>query len=118
MKTKKFKTLKGLCKFAGKVIPVSRILNEEFFIYPNRYRIILEGTALEQFATMLAEYLYKGRKQQEQIREAVIRHQSDRGEYLQCFFLYYDTKNDTIFINNCLSGEAFEYCRRKFLKQL
>lgn len=121
MKTKRFKTLKGFQQFVGcnwhNSIPVSKVLNEEFFIYPYRYRIILEGAAIVQFATMVAEYLYKDKEKQEKIRKAIIEHQSDRGEYLQSFYLSLHNDGE-FYINNSLSGEAFNYCRRKFLQQI
>lgn len=121
MRTKRFKTLKGFQRFVGhnwfNSIPVSKVLNGEFYIYPNRYMIVLEGTALEQFATMVAEYLYSDKVKQETIRKAIMEHQSDKGEYLQSFYLSLHNDGE-FYINNSLSGEAFNYCRRKFLQQI
>lgn len=120
MRTKRFKTLKGFQQFVGcnwhNSIPVSKVLNGEFYIYPNRYHIYLDGNALEQFATMVAEYLYSDKEKQEKIRKAIMEHQSDKGEYLQSFYL--SLHNGEFYINNSLSGEAFNYCRRKFLQQI
>ena len=117
MRTKRFKTLKGFQRFVGSnSIPVSKVLNGEFYIYPNHYHIYLDGNALEQFATMVAEYLYSDKEKQEKIRKAIMEHQSDKGEYLQSFYL--SLHNGEFYINNSLSGEAFNYCRRKFLQQI
>ena len=118
MRTKRFKTLKGFQRFVGSnSIPVSKVLNGEFYIYPNHYHIYLDGNALEQFATMVAEYLYKDESHQEKIRKAIMERQTDRHEYLQSFFLSRH-RDGTFYICNILSGEAFNYCRRKFLQQI
>ena len=116
MKTKRFKTLKGFYNFVGSQITIARLLNGEFYIYPNRYKVTLEGKALEQIADIIAKYLYNDKEKQVRIRKAVMNHQTDRDEYLQCFYLS-QSRDGEFFISNSLSGDAFNYCRRKFLQQ-
>lgn len=114
---KTFKTLRGFKNFVGRhATPISTILNGEFYNYPKRYHVTLEGKALEQFATMLSGYLYMGKEQQAMIKRAVMEHHTDPHGYLQCFYL--DYYHGEFGISNSLSGEAFEYCRRKFLKTI
>ena len=114
---KTFKTLRGFKNFVGQhATPISTILNGEFYNYPKRYHVTLEGKALEQFATMLSGYLYMGKEQQAMIKHAVMEHHTDPHGYLQCFYL--DYHHGEFWISNSLSGEAFEYCRRKFLKTI
>jgi len=121
---KTYKTLEGFFKAATKdktynSLRICDILNHNIFYDKKNYKPIkfeLKGKAIEQFADLVSKCLYTGKSARLEISNAIINGCNDKDEYLQCFYL--DKHNDIFYISNSLSGEAFEYCRRKFYKTL
>lgn len=116
MKNKKYKTLNGLTKAATYQIRVSDILNGKMTVNGKYCNVVLEGDALQQFATMLGNYLYTTKERSDVVVNAVINRSYCDASFLQCFYLCKGSKK--FYINNSLSGEAFNYCRRNFMKSI
>lgn len=112
---KTYKTLEGFLKSStkGKVCKYLRICD---ILNNNSIKFELQGKALNQFAELVSNYLYSGKTARLDIKNAIIRGCNDKNEYLQCFYL--SNRNGKFYVSNSLSGEAFEYCRRKFYKTL
>lgn len=66
-------------------------------------------------AKMFAKYIYQNPHRVEQITEALM---AGRGELdlFQCFYIDYSPKYG-IYCSNSLSGDAFDYCRRMYVKR-
>lgn len=66
-------------------------------------------------AEKFAEYLLSTKKRRADLVEALM---NGRGEldYFQCFYINYSPKYG-VYCNNSLSGEAFEHCKRMYLKK-
>ena len=75
----------------------------------------LSDEALKEFAKLFSKYIYSTKDRQQQIYDAII---SKRGDYsfFRGFFL--SERNGNIHIDNNLSGEAYNYCRREFMKSI
>lgn len=116
MKTMKYKTLSGLVKAAKYQIGVSDILNGKMTLNDKYCNVILEGDALTQIATMLGNYLYATKERADVVVNAVINRSFCDASFLQCFYLCKGVNG--FYLGNSLSGEAFNYCRRGFMKSI
>ena len=114
-----FKTLRGFYKSCYSQVTVENILSgRTVFKSGNSYKFDtfrLSDEALREFAKIFSEWLYSMKERQQQVYEAII---SKRGDYsfFQCFYL--SQHNGKLCISNSLSGEAFNYCRHKFMKSI
>ncbi len=114
-----FKTLQGFLKSCYSQVTVENILNNRTsFKSGSSYKydtFRLENEALSEFALLFSKYLYSTKERQQQVYEAII---SKRGDYsfFQCFYL--SEYKGKLRIGNSLSGEAYNYCRREFIKTI
>lgn len=114
-----FKTLQGLCKSCYSQVTVENILSgRTAFKLGNSYKydtFRLADEALSEFAKLFSTYIYSTKEKQQQVYEAIMHGRGDYS-YFQCFYLYKSTGK--LYISNSLSGEAFTYCRREFMKTI
>lgn len=114
-----FKTLRGFYKSCYSQVTVENILSgHTAFKSKNSYKydtFRLSGEALKEFALLFSKYIYSTKERQQQVYEAII---SQRGDYsfFQCFYL--SEYKGKLRIGNSLSGEAYNYCRREFMKTI
>ena len=116
MKTIKYKTIRGL-------LSQSRQMTIEYFFKNMFYHISkrkfcgfsIDDGQKRQVAEKFAEYLLSSKKRRSDLVDALINERGDLG-YFQCFYVNYDNKRG-VYINNSLSGEAFDYCKRMYLKK-
>lgn len=115
---RKFKTLRGFLNSTyRKNIAVESLLNGRGFFYrkDDRYACCenfqLSNEALKEFADIFSKYLYSTKSKADEVRYGIINHLGDNS-YLQAFYISLNGNN--IRISNSLSGEAFNYCKRKF----
>ena len=112
-----YRTLKGLLKAYGMQVTVEKFFDENQRIYRNGKNIRLQPTKELQFevATAFAKQLYKRKSSSENF---IARLTSESclldWSLFQCF--YVELSNGKIRISNSLSGEAHDYCIRKFLR--
>lgn len=112
---RRFKTLKGLMKSVGKsLVSVADVLDQIMW-FKNGHKIekfVLEDSALKEVAEILADNWSKG--YHKRVVEKVMANEGDNS-YLQCFYI--ESCNDGSFrVGNSLSGEAYNYCKRMWLK--
>ena len=116
MKTIKYKTIRGL-------LSQSRKMTIEYFFKNMFYHISkrkfcgfsIDDGQKRQVAERFAEYLLSSKKRRSDLVDALMNERGDLG-YFQCFYVNYDNKRG-VYINNSLSGEAFDYCKRMYLKK-
>lgn len=114
-----FKTLRGFCKSCYSQITVCGVMSgRAAFKSGTSYKydtFKLSDEALKEFAKLFSEYIYSTKDRQQQIYDAII---SKRGDYssFQCFYL--SECNGSLHIDNSLSGESYNYCRREFMKSI
>lgn len=116
MVTKKYKTLSGLIKAATHQIRVYDILNGKMTLNGKYCNVVLEGDALTQLSELLGNYLYATKERANAVINAVINRSYCDASFLQCFYLCKGVNG--FYISNSLSGEAFNYCRRGFMKSI
>lgn len=112
---RRFKTLKGLMKSAGKsLVSVEKVLDQRIW-FKNGHKteeFVLEDSALKEVAEILSNNWSKG--YHKRVVEKVMGRHGDNS-YLQCFYI--ESCNDGSFrVGNSLSGEAYSYCKRMWLK--
>lgn len=112
---RRFKTLKGLMKSVGKsLVSVEKVLDQRIW-FKNGHKteaFVLEDSALKEVAEILADNWSKG--YHKRVVEKVMANEGDNS-YLQCFYI--ESCNDGSFrVGNSLSGEAYNYCKRMWLK--
>ena len=116
MKTIKYKTIRGL-------LSQSRQMTVEYFFRNMFYHISkrklcgfsIDDDQKRQVAEKFTEYLLSSKKRRADLVDALMNERGDLG-YFQCFYVNYDNKRG-VYINNSLSGEAFDYCKRMYLKK-
>ena len=116
MKTIKYKTIRGL-------LSQSRQMTIEYFFKNMFYHISkrkfcgfsIDDSQKRQVAEKFAEYLLSSKKRRSDLVDALMNERGDLA-YFQCFYVNYDNKRG-VYINNSLSGEAFDYCKRMYLKK-
>ena len=116
MKTIKYKTIKGLLK------QCSQMTVEDFFsgmMYhksKNKYLCFdLDDTERLKVAEKFAEYLLSSKKRRADLVDALMEGRGDLS-YFQCFYVEYNDKHGPFFCCS-LCGEAFEHCKRMYLKR-
>ena len=75
----------------------------------------LDEKAKREAAEMFAKYLVSNKQRQNDLVAALM---DGRGEldYFQCFYINYSPKYG-LYFDNSLSGEAFDHCKRMYLKK-
>lgn len=74
----------------------------------------LSEDATKEAAELFANYLYNKGARQAEVAEGLARGWGDFSLF-QCFYISYSKKYG-VYCSNSLSGEAFNYCRRKYLR--
>ena len=112
-----YKTLRGLKKAYGIQVRVCDFFDQERRIYKNGKNLRLQPTKelQEKVARAFAEQIYKKKSSKENFVASLTSGSSWLDWSLfQCF--YVEQGKNGIHISNSLSGEAYNYCIRKFLR--
>ena len=112
-----YKTLRGLKKAYGIQVRVCDFFDQERRIYKNGKNVRLQPTKelQEKVARAFAEQIYKKKSSKENFVASLTSGSSWLDWSLfQCF--YVEQGKNGIHISNSLSGEAYNYCIRKFLR--
>lgn len=112
---RKFKTLKGLMKSAGRNnLSLADVLDRRLWFktsHKTEY-FYLYDSALKEVANLLAGNWSKGYRKR--VVNKVMANEGDNS-YLHCFMI--ERLNDGSFrVGNSPSGEAYDYCKRMWLK--
>ena len=114
---KSYKTLRGLKKAYGIQVRVCDFFDQERRIYKNGKNVRLQPTKelQEKVARAFAEQVYTWKGAKENF-VAILMSGSSWLDWslFQCF--YVEQGKNGIRISNSLSGEAYNYCIRKFLR--
>lgn len=115
MKTLKYKTLKGLLKKTQQMT-IEQLFSGRFNHTTKGWsNFVLDEDDKRKAATLFARYIYQNEHRVKQIVEALMDGRGDLGLF-QCFYIEYSPKYG-IYCSNSLSGDAFEYCRRMYVKR-
>lgn len=113
-----YKTLGGLMKAYGGQIEVREFFDRERLVYRNGKNVRLQPTKelQEKVARAFAEQIYKKESSKEYFVARLMSGNSLLYDFslFQCF--YVEQRKNGIHISNSLSGEAYNYCIRKFLR--
>ena len=111
-----YKTLRGLKKAYGGQIEVREFFDRKRLVYRNGKVVRLQPTKEleEKVARAFAEQVYTWKGAKENF-VAILMSGSSRLDWslFQCFYI--EQRKNGIFISNSLSGEAYNYCIRKFV---
>ena len=111
-----YKTLRGLEKAYGGQIRVSVFFDRKELVWKNGKHVRLQPTKEleEKVARAFAEQIYKKKSSKENF-VAILTSGSSWLDWslFQCFYVEQGEKG--IHISNSLSGEAYNYCIRKFV---
>ena len=111
-----YKSLRGLKKAYGNQVRVCDFFDQERRIYKNGKNVRLQPTKelQEKVARAFAEQIYKKKSSKENFVASLTSGSSWLDWSLfQCF--YVEQGKNGIRISNSLSGEAYNYCIRKFV---
>lgn len=112
-----YKTLRGLEKAYGGQIRVSVFFDRKEIVWKNGKHVRLQPTneLQEKVARAFAEQIYT-RKSSKDNFVAILMSENCWLDWslFQCF--YVEQRKNGIRISNSLSGEAYDYCIRKFLR--
>ena len=116
MKTYKFKTLRGLIRAASGQISAASVFSGRCYLSRGRgwSNVVLSDRARLEAAQLFAAYLVKTPARRADMVEALTAGRGDLSLF-QCF--YFDLTPDGVRVSNSLSGEAFEYCKREYLRR-
>lgn len=109
MKTIKYKTLNGLLS-QTRQMTMEQFLNKRFHHKTKGWiNFDLDGYIYDIVLELFSKYCFATKKAQKQMFHNLVNNYGDPS-LLQCFYI--DKKG----FSNSLSGEAFDYCRRRFNK--
>lgn len=109
MKTIKYKTLNGLLN-QTRQMNMEQFLNGRFHHNTKGWiNFDLDGYIYDIVLELFSKYCFATKKAQKQMFHNLVNNCGDTS-LLQCFYI--DKKG----FSNSLSGEAFDYCRRRFNK--
>ena len=116
MKTYKFNTLRGLLRAASGQITADSVFSGRVYLSRGRgwSHVVLSDRARLEAAQLFAAYLVRTPARRADMVAALT---AGRGDFslFQCF--YFDLTPDGVHVSNSLSGEAFEYCKREYLRR-
>ena len=113
---KSYKTLRGLLKQA-QVLRVEHPFRGRFHHNTKGWiNFRLDEKAKRDAAKLFAEYLLSTKGRRAELAEALVEGKGDLSLF-QCFYIGYKPKYG-IYCSNSLSGSAFNYCKRNYLKQI
>lgn len=115
MKTLHYKTLRGLLKQTSQMSIYKFFSGRIYRSGKGECNFTLAESEKRKTAEKFAEYLLSTKKRRADLVEALM---NGRGEldYFQCFYINYSPKYG-VYCDNSLSGEAFDYCKRMYLKK-
>lgn len=109
MKTIKYKTLKGLLN-QTRQITVEQFLNSRFYHNTKGWiNFKLDEEEKKKVLENFSKYCFATKKAQKQMFHNLVNNYGDPSLF-QCFYI------DKRGFSNSLSGEAFDYCKRRFNK--
>ena len=115
MKTMNYKTLRGLLK-QTRQLTIEQLFSERFCHKTRGWsNFALDENAKRDAAEGFAKYLISNKKRQNDLVDALM---DGRGglDLFQCFYINYSPKYG-IYFDNSLSGDAYNYCKRMYLKK-
>ena len=112
----KYKTLRGLLANHAGQMTAENLFNSRRIYKSGRgwCSFKLSEEATREAAEMFANYLYSKGERRDEVAEGLARGYGDFSLF-QCFYISYSKKYG-VYCNNSLSGDAFNYCRRKYLR--
>lgn len=114
-----FKTTKGFIKSSYLQVTIKDIMSgRTTFRHNGAYKredFELSSDVICEIAEGFSEYLYSTKERADKVFEAFVQH---RGNYslFECF--YVELRGNSLRFSNSLSGDAFNYCRREFMKSI
>lgn len=116
MRTYKFKTLRGLVRSASGQLTAENLFSGRVYLSNGRgwCNVVLSDRARLEAAEMFAAYCVASKSRRADMVEALA---GGRGDFslFQCFYLV-DYGHGLQFTNS-LSGSAFEWCKREYLRR-
>ena len=112
----KYKTLRGLLANHNGQMTIENLFNNRRIYKTGRgWRSFeLSEEATQEAAELFANYLYSKGERRDEVAEGLANGWGDMSLF-QCFYISYSKKYG-VHCSNSLSGEAFNYCRRQFLR--
>lgn len=114
-----FKTAKGFIKSSCLQVTVENIMSgRATFCHDGKYKhenFKLSSDAIREIAKEFSAYLYSTKERANEVFDAFMRHRGDYS-FFQCFYVEWSGKS--LRFSTSLSGEAFNYCRREFMKSI
>ena len=115
MRTKNYKTLRGLLKHTNQMT-IEQLFSGRFYHKTKGWcNFTLAESEKREAAEKFAKYLLSNKQRQNDLVAALM---DGRGEldYFQCFYIDYSKKYG-VYCSNSLSGDAYNYCKRMYLKK-
>lgn len=116
MRTYKFKTLRGLLRASSGQLTAENLFSGRVYLSRGRgwCNVVLAESARLEAAQLFAAYCVTSKARQADMVEALA---AGRGDFslFQCF--YFDDYGRGVQISNSLSGSAFEWCKREYLRR-
>lgn len=115
MIVKKYKTLKGYLKAVGGQVTVEFFFNSQIPLYRNGKNIRFEpcDELKREVADFFGKTLFKNKDRARNCADKLCNGWGDLS-YFQCFYI--NIGKNGLYINNSLSGDAYNYCRREFMR--
>lgn len=114
-----FKTTKSFLKSCYSQVTIESVMSgRATFNHKGRCKhenFKLSNEAIREIAKGFSEYLYSTKERANEVFNAFIHHRGDYS-FFQCFYIEYN--GNVLRFSNSLSGEAFNYCRREFMKSI
>ena len=113
---KSYKTLRGLLRQTPQMT-IEQLFSGKMCHKTKRWITFhLSDDAKRDAAEIFAEYLLSTKGRRSELAEALMDGRGDLSLF-QCFYIRYTPKYG-IYCSNSLSGSAFNYCKRNYLKQI
>lgn len=114
-----FKTIKGFVNSSYLQVTIESIMSgRTTFCHNGTYKhenFKLSSDAIREIAKGFSEYLYSTKERANEVFDAFMQHRGDYS-FFQCF--YVEWSGNSLRFSTSLSGEAFNYCRREFMKSI
>lgn len=115
MRTKNYKTLRGLLKQTQQ-LTIEQLFSGRFCHNTKGWiNFRLDEKAKREAADKFAKYLLSNKQRQNDLISALL-DGSGELDYFQCFYIDYSKKYG-VYCSNSLSGDAYNYCKRMYLKK-
>ena len=110
-----YKTLRGLLRQTPQMTIEQLFSGKMYHKTQGWITFHLSEDAKRDAAELFAEYLLSKKGRRTELAEALMDGRGDLSLF-QCFYINYSPKYG-VYCNNSLSGEAFDYCKRMYLKK-